>query len=232
MIDIIRSKDRGLADHGWLNSRHTFSFGEYHNPARMGFSVLRVINEDRIQGGTGFDTHGHKDMEIISYVIDGALEHRDSTGTHAVIRPGEIQRMSAGSGVRHSEHNHLKDRATHFLQIWILPEKKGIAPGYDQKSFESDLACSDLLLVASHTGKQGSATLNQDVDIYACKAPAPGEKTLTTFAARHAWVQVVRGQVEVNGETLSAGDGAGLSQVERIALKWQADTEFLLLDLP
>ncbi len=232
MITVRKSQDRGPANHGWLKSQHTFSFGDYYDPNHMGYGVLRVINEDRIEGGTGFGTHGHRDMEIISYVIEGALEHKDSMGSDAVILPGEVQRMSAGTGVRHSEQNHLKDKETHFLQIWIIPEKEGIEPSYGQKSFANDFGCSDMILVASRSGKNGSVTINQDVDMYACQAQDAGEKTLKTFNHRHAWVQVIKGEVKVEGETLTNGDGAGIEKVEAIKLSWSKGSEFLVFDLP
>ena len=232
MIQVRRSNERGDAQHGWLNSKHTFSFAEYYDPKHMGFSVLRVINEDRIEGGTGFDTHGHRDMEIISYVIDGALEHKDSMGTDTVIKPGEVQRMSAGTGVRHSEYNHLKDQVTHFLQIWIMPAQLGVAPGYDQKSFRNDFSCSDLILVASQNGRNGSITINQDVDMYAAKAQDAGAKTLKTYKHRHIWVQVIKGDVRVEDVTLNSGDGAGITDVENIKLTWDAGSEFIVFDLP
>jgi len=232
MITLRKSNERGVADHGWLNSNHTFSFAEYYDPSHMGYGVLRVINEDRIEGGTGFGTHGHKDMEIISYVIDGALEHKDSMGTSAVIMPGEVQRMSAGTGVRHSEQNHLKDKKTHFLQIWIVPEKQGVAPGYAQKSFSNDFGCSDMILVASRSGKNGSITINQDVDMYVAKAQDAGEKVLKTFKHRHTWVQVIKGEVKVEGATLTNGDGAAIDDVEAMKLQWTKDSEFIVFDLP
>lgn len=232
MIQVRKSKDRGTADQGWLKSRHTFSFANYRDPAYMGFSVLRVINEDRIEGGTGFDTHGHKDMEIISYVIEGALEHKDSMGTSAIIMPGEIQRMSAGTGVRHSEHNKINDKKTHFLQIWIQPEQAGIKPSYDQKSFEGALAESDLILVGSKSGRNGSITVHQDVDIYIAKAQEAREKSHKTNVQRHLWIQVIRGTVEADGVSLSAGDGAGIEKVESLTLKWNQGSEFILFDMP
>lgn len=233
MIQVRKSNDRGHAQHGWLDSHHTFSFGEYYDPKFMGFSVLRVINEDRILGGTGFGTHGHRDMEIISYVIDGALEHKDSMGSDVIIKPGEVQRMSAGTGVRHSEYNHLQDKTTHFLQIWILPEKVGIEPGYDQKSFfQNDFSCSDMVLVASRNGKNGSVSINQDVDMYAVKATDEGEKLLKTFSHRHIWIQVIKGDVSVENETLNSGDGAGITGVENLRIKWPQGSEFLVFDLP
>ena len=232
MIKIRKSEERGKANHGWLKSNHTFSFANYYDPNQMGYSVLRVINEDRIDGGTGFDTHGHRDMEILSYVIEGALEHKDSMGTSAVIMPGEVQRMSAGTGVKHSEQNHLKDKVTHFLQIWIMPEEEGIAPSYDQKSFSNDFGCSDMILVASKSGKNGSITINQDVDMYVAKAQVAGEKTLKTFKHRHTWVQVIKGEVKVEGATLTNGDGAAIDDVEIMKLQWTKDSEFIVFDLP
>lgn len=232
MIQVRKSEDRGVADHGWLKSRHTFSFADYYDPKQMGFSVLRVINEDRIQGGTGFGTHPHRDMEIISYVIEGALQHKDSMGNETVIKPGEVQRMSAGTGVRHSEYNQLQDRTTHFLQIWIMPEQAGIEPGYDQKAFANDFACSDLILVASKNGRNGSVTIHQDVDMYAAKAQDAGEKNLKTFKHRHLWVQVISGHVSVDGTKLGAGDGAGITDVETLKLQWDKGAEFILFDLP
>lgn len=232
MIQVRRSNERGDANHGWLKSKHTFSFADYYDPNHMGFGALRVINEDRIDGGTGFGTHGHRDMEIISYVIDGALEHKDSMGTDTVIKPGEVQRMSAGTGIRHSEQNHLKDKTTHFLQIWIMPEKNGIAPGYDQKSFTNDFSCSDLILVGSKNGRNGSVSINQDVDMYAAKAQDAGEKTIKTFIHRNLWVQVIKGDVTVDTTELKTGDGAGVTGVESLNLKWTKGSEFILFDLP
>lgn len=231
MITIRKSKDRGLANHGWLNSNHTFSFGEYYDQKYMGYRDLRVINEDRIEGGTGFGTHGHKNMEIISYVIDGALEHRDSMGTNAVILPGEVQRMSAGTGVRHSEQNHLKDKITHFLQIWIIPEKEGGTPGYEQKSFQNDFKSNDLILVASKNGKNGSITINQDVDMYVAKTQEAGERVLKTLKNRHTWIQVIKGEVKVEGATLTDGDGAAIDDVEDLKLEWSKNSEFIVFDL-
>lgn len=232
MIQVRRSNERGDANHGWLKSKHTFSFADYYDEKHMGFGPLRVVNEDRIEGGAGFGTHGHRDMEIISYVIDGALQHRDSMGNEAVIRPGEVQRMSAGTGVRHSEMNDMKDRVTHFLQIWIMPEAQGLAPSYGQKDFSNDFGCSDMILVASHKGRNGSITMNQDVDMYVTRATDSGEKHLKTYAHRHIWIQVIKGRVAVEGESLAAGDGAGIQGLEALSLKWDAGSEFILFDMP
>ncbi|CAN5623973.1 pirin family protein [soil metagenome] len=235
MIQVRKSADRGLAKHGWLNSQHTFSFADYHDENHMGFGPLRVINEDRIEGGTGFGTHAHRDMEIISYVIEGALQHKDSMGNETIIKPGEVQRLSAGTGIRHSEQNELKDKTTHFLQIWIMPEKTGITPGYGQKSFASDFVNeagrSELILVASKSGKNGSITINQDVDMYVAKAPDAGEKHLKTSAHRRLWVQVIRGGVTVESTKLLAGDGAAISEVETLNVKWEQDSEFIVFDM-
>ncbi|MBC7386566.1 MAG: pirin family protein [Cryobacterium sp.] len=232
MITLRRSKERGFADHGWLKSNHTFSFADYYDPRQMGFGPLRVINEDRIDGGTGFGTHSHRDMEILSYVVKGALEHKDSMGNETVIRPGEVQRLTAGTGIRHSEKNHQEKEPTHFLQIWIMPDQEELTPGYGQKSFEGDFGCSDLVLVASKSGKNGSITLNQDVDLYVAKAQDAGEKHLKTFDHRHLWVQVISGEVEVEGEKLSSGDGAGIEKVSQLKLTWVKGSEFLLFDMP
>lgn len=232
MISLRRSNERGHANHGWLDSFHTFSFADYYDEAHMGFSVLRVINEDRIEGGMGFSTHGHRDMEIISYVIDGAVEHKDSMGSNTIIQTGDVQRMSAGTGVRHSEYNHLKDKVTHFLQIWILPEKKGIQPSYDQKSFTADFQRNDLVLVASKSGEEGSITVNQDVRIYACHGKASGNKLLQNKGQRKFWLQVVKGSVQVEGETLHPGDGAGLENLSELNIQWAQNSEFLVFDLP
>lgn len=232
MIKIRKSSERGKANHGWLDARHTFSFGDYHDPAHMGFSVLRVINEDRVVGGAGFPTHGHKDMEIITYIVDGVLEHQDSLGNKATISPGEVQRMSAGTGVRHSEYNHLKDKTTHLLQIWITPDKNNYPPSYEQKDFSAALAKNEMVLVASNTGRNGSVSLSQDVDIYALKSATDGDKILNTQEERFYWLQVISGVVTFNDVTVSAGDGISASMLTRIHLKWQQKSEFLLFDLP
>lgn len=232
MITIRKSSERGFANHGWLKSYHTFSFAEYSDPNHMGHGVLRVINEDCIAGDTGFGAHGHKDMEIITYVIDGVLEHKDSMGTSALIFPGDVQRMSAGTGVRHSEKNSLKDDTTHILQIWITPEKEGTAPSYEQKSFSSDLATNDMILVASKNGQNGSITINQDVEIYVTRAKAAGEKVLRTLKHRRTWVQVIKGNITVEEVTLTVGDGAAIDDKESIHFHWSKDSEFIVFNLP
>jgi len=232
MIKIRRSGDRGYAQHGWLEARHTFSFADYHDPEHMGFSVLRVINEDKIVGGAGFPTHGHKDMEILTYVIEGALEHKDSMGNAAVIKPGEVQRMSAGTGVRHSEFNSLKNERTHILQIWIVPDKKYYEPSYEQKDFSRQLSEGGLTLVASQSGRDGSVSLHQDVDLYALKSEFAGERIVNTQPDRFYWLQVVKGQVKANEAVLSSGDAMCASVLSRIHLRWSDHSEFLLFDLP
>ena len=232
MIRIRKSQDRGHANHGWLEARHSFSFADYFDPAHMGFSVLRVINEDKVAGGAGFPTHSHQNMEIITYIVDGELEHKDSMGNTATIKPGEVQRMSAGTGVRHSEYNHLKEQQTHLLQIWILPEKSGVIPGYEQKDFSERLQGGDLVLVASNSGRDGSVSMNQDADIYALKSVKAGEKILNTDETRFYWLQVIKGVVKFNDVSFSAGDAASASVLSRIHLQWQGNSEFLLFDLP
>lgn len=232
MIKIRKSSERGYANHGWLEARHTFSFADYRDPAHMGFSVLRVINEDRVAGGAGFPTHGHQNMEIITYIIEGALEHKDSMGNTAVIKPGEVQRMSAGTGVRHSEFNNSKENKTHLLQIWIIPDKEGYPPSYEQKDFKSKLASNELCLVASNHGRDGSVSLSQDVDMYALKSATAGERILNTQEGRFYWLQVVSGVVSFNNVSIGAGDGLSASMESRIHLKWQPSSEFILFDLP
>jgi redox-sensitive bicupin YhaK (pirin superfamily) len=232
MIKIRKSNERGVAEHGWLSSRHTFSFADYYDQNQMGFSVLRVINEDKIVGGSGFPTHGHKDMEIISYVIEGELQHKDSMGNAVIIKPGEVQRMSAGTGVRHSEFNNFQDKTTHFLQIWVLPEKKDLPPSYGQKDFSKSLAAGEMVLVGSYHGRDGSININQDIDLYAVKSPAAGEKILNTDVNRSYWLQMIKGVVKFNDVSVAAGDGLSSTALTRIHLKWSAGSEFLLFDLP
>jgi redox-sensitive bicupin YhaK (pirin superfamily) len=198
----------------------------------MGFSVLRVINEDRVAGGAGFPTHAHQNMEIITYIVDGVLEHKDSMGNTATISPGEVQRMSAGTGVRHSEYNHLKDKKTHLLQIWILPDQAGYPPGYEQKDFSKKFESGEVLLLASNTGRDGSVSLGQDVDLYGLKSSQAGERILNTDETRSYWLQVINGVVKFNEVTLAAGDGLSATLLTRIHLSWQPKSEFLLFDLP
>jgi hypothetical protein len=233
MITIRKAADRGHFDHGWLDTRHTFSFASYHDEAHMGFRALRVVNEDRVKPGEGFGTHGHRDMEIISYVLAGALAHRDSTGGEGVLRPGEVQRMSAGTGVTHSEFNGSREAPVHFLQIWILPDRPGHRPSYEQKLFPEAERKGKLRLVASPDAAAGSLTLHQDARVYATILGS-GEAVRHALApGRHAWVQVARGEVTVNGRTLRAGDGAALSDETEVALEGSgaAGGEALVFDL-
>jgi redox-sensitive bicupin YhaK (pirin superfamily) len=231
MITRRPSDARGLADHGWLKSRHTFSFAEYHDPAHMGFRNLRVINEDRVAPGQGFGTHGHRDMEIISYVLDGELGHRDSMGTGSVIRPGDVQRMTAGTGVRHSEMNPSPETPVHFFQIWLLPERAGIAPGYEQKRFEDSEKRGRLRLVAARDGRDGAITLHADAELYAGLL-APGDRVrLDLRPGRHAWIQVARGTLTANGLPLEAGDGAAVSDESAVDITASSDAEVLVFDL-
>ena len=231
MISVRKAADRGSVDFGWLDSRHSFSFGSYYDPQHMGYGNLRVINEDRVQPGQGFGTHGHRDMEIISYVISGSLEHRDSMGNGSVIRPGDVQRMSAGTGVLHSEYNHSGTDPVHFLQIWILPERNGLAPGYEQKHFAIDDRRNRLRLVATRDGRDGSLVVHQDVDLYAA-VMADGSRVEHRLAAgRNAWVQVVAGSLDIGDARLDAGDGAAIAGTERLTLTALGETEFLLFDM-
>ena len=232
MLEIRRAGDRGHAQHGWLDSWHSFSFADYYDPAHMGFGPLRVINEDRIQPGTGFGTHGHRDMEIISYVLAGALGHRDSMGTGSTIVPGDVQRMSAGRGVQHSEQNHDKAGTTHFLQIWIEPSVRGIAPGYEQKHFDAASKRGRLRLVASPDGAQGSVTIHQDARIYAGLFDGAERAALAIAPGRRAYLHLVRGKLTVNGTPLAAGDALKMSGVAEITVENGAGAEALLFDLP
>ena len=231
MLAIRHSEDRGLASQGWLHSRHTFSFGNYHDPKFMGFGALRVINEDKVQPGQGFGTHGHQDMEIISYVLDGALEHKDSIGTGSVISPGDVQRMTAGSGVRHSEFNHSDSEIVHFLQIWILPQKTGMEPSYEQKAFSKDEKKGVFRLVGSQNGRDGSVVIHQDVDLYATIFEDNGEVSHELATDRKGWVQVARGTVQINGNQLVQGDGVAIEKVGTITLVGTLDAEVLLFDM-
>lgn len=231
MLTIRRSHERGQADHGWLKSFHSFSFADYHDPAHMGFGNLRVINEDRIAPGTGFGTHGHRDMEIISYVLEGALAHRDSLGNGASITPGEVQRMSAGTGVRHSEFNHAAERETHFLQIWILPSRAGIAPGYEQKRFDEASKRGRLCLVAAPGGRDGAVTLHADASIHVGLFDGDESAELALAPGRLGYVYVARGELSVGGHALSAGDAAMLRDEPAVRLARGHGAEVLVFDL-
>jgi quercetin 2,3-dioxygenase len=228
---IRRAAERGFADHGWLRSFHTFSFADYHDPAHMGFRTLRVINEDRVEPGRGFGTHSHRDMEIVSYVLAGSLAHKDSMGSSGVIRPGDVQRMSAGTGVSHSEFNNSRADLVHFLQIWILPVRRNLTPGYEQKHFAAEERRGRLRLIASPTGRDDSVTLHQDAEIHAALI-APGQRVAHELASgRGAWLHVARGAVTVGGTALEAGDAAAFEQPGAIEITARDDAELLLFDL-
>ncbi len=232
MIRLRPGNERGHANHGWLDTYHSFSFADYYDPGEMGWSVLRVINEDRVQPGMGFDSHGHRDMEIVTYVLAGALQHRDSMGNGAVIRPGDVQRMSAGRGVRHSEFNASREEPVHLLQIWIQPAVAGIPPSYEQKYFAPEEKRGRLRVVASPDGREGSVTLHQDAALYAALL-APGETVTHALApGRRAYVHLVRGAVEVNGVRLTGGDGAKIADETQLAIAAAEEAEVLLFDLP
>lgn len=232
MLQIIRRNERGHADHGWLNTYHTFSFADYYNPKMMGFRALRVINEDRVTGGQGFGTHGHANMEILSYVVKGAIAHKDSRGGEEVLRPHEWQRMTAGTGIRHSEYNPSKTDKLHFYQIWILPEKDDLEPGYEQKMFVPEEKSGKLRLVASQDARDGSLKINQDVSVYNSILMVGESVSYDLANDRYAWLQVVKGTLKINGEMLYAGDGAAISQEKLLKIKGlESETEFLLFDL-
>ena len=231
MLTVRKSQDRGYADHGWLHSYHSFSFAGYHDPEHMGFGNLRVINEDRIAAGMGFGTHGHRDMEIISYVLSGELAHKDSMGNIKGIPPGDVQRMSAGTGVQHSEFNHAQGQTTHFLQIWLLPDVQGIAPGYEQKAFTDAEKRGTLRRVASPDGAEGSVTVHADATIYAGLFDGGESATLALDLARKTYVHLVRGALQVNGQALSAGDAALIEKETALALAEGRDAEVLVFDL-
>jgi quercetin 2,3-dioxygenase len=230
MLRIRRSHERGHANHGWLDSYHSFSFAEYHDPAHMGYGSLRVINEDRVQPGAGFAPHGHRDMEIVSYVLEGALEHKDSLGTGSVIRPGDVQRMSAGTGVRHSEFNASASEPVHFLQIWIVPEQRDLPPSYEQKHFPPEQMQNRLRPIASPDGREGSVLLHQDAVIYAAHLNGGGALRYRLAPRRRVYVQVARGNVILNGQTLSAGDGAAV-EAEDLEFSGTEPAEALVFDL-
>jgi redox-sensitive bicupin YhaK (pirin superfamily) len=231
MLTIRRAQDRGHADHGWLNTHHTFSFADFYDPAHMGFRALRVINDDTVEGGQGFGKHGHRDMEIISYVLEGALAHEDSTGTGETIRPGDVQRMSAGSGVMHSEYNASKTDAVHFLQIWLVPDKRGIAPSYEQKRFEDEDKRGKLRLVASPDARDGSLTIHTDALVYAGLFDKGERGELSIAKGRHAWIHVARGTVKVNDQALGAGDGIAVSDEASVKIEGVDGGEVIAFDL-
>lgn len=232
MIEIRKSDERGYADHGWLKSYHSFSFADYYDPRHVQFGPLRVINEDRVAPGMGFGTHGHRDMEIISYVLDGELAHKDSIGNGSVIRPGDVQRMSAGTGVRHSEYNHAAHDTTHFLQIWVIPAENGIEPGYEERHFPAEEKRGKLRLVVSPDGAEGSVVIHQDARLYAGLFDGDEAATLAIAPGRRAYVHVARGAITVNGQALGAGDAAKLEAVEAITLAQGSEAEVLVFDLP
>ncbi|MCU1290137.1 MAG: Pirin domain protein [Acidobacteria bacterium] len=232
MIKIRKSDERGAANFGWLDTRYTFSFNTYYDPRFMGFRDLRVINEDWVAPSQGFGTHGHKDMEIITYIVEGALAHKDSSGGSEVLRPHEVQRMTAGRGIQHSEFNPSADEKVHLLQIWILPEKDNLEPGYEQTYFAPETKQGKLKLVASRGGDDGSVKINQDVKLYSSLLKTGEQLSHELAANRHAWIQIVKGSIDLNGETLQAGDGAAVSDEKVLQIKSTADeTEFLLFDL-
>ncbi len=231
MIEIIPSETRGSADHGWLKARHTFSFAEYHNPQRVRFGPLRVINEDRIAPGQGFGTHPHKDMEIVTYPISGAIEHKDSMGNGTVISAGEVQRMTAGSGIQHSEFNHSQTDELHLLQIWMFPERKDLEPGYEQKLFSREDKLNQLRLIASREGRDGSITVHQQVDLYASVLQQDSEVELPIAESNKVFVQVVLGDVTVNGQTATAGDGVQITGENHLSVACQTEAEFLVFDM-
>jgi len=231
MISIRKAEERGHFNHGWLDTFHTFSFADYYDPENMGFRTLRVINDDRVAPGGGFPTHGHRDMEIVTYVLEGALAHRDSMGTGSIIRPGEVQRMSAGTGVRHSEMNPSDEEWVHLLQIWILPERPNITPSYEQTAFSTEERSGKLRLVASHDGREGSVTIHQDAELYATLLDGGQSVTHEFKPNRYGWLHVARGEAEINGTKLRAGDGAAIADEKSITISGQG-SELLLFDLP
>jgi redox-sensitive bicupin YhaK (pirin superfamily) len=231
MIQLRPAEERGRTDWGWLDSRHTFSFGEYYDEAHMGFRTLRVINDDRVQGGAGFGTHGHRDMEILSYVLDGALAHKDSSGGGGVIRPGEIQFMRAGTGVTHSEYNHSRAEPVHFLQIWIEPDRAGLKPTYGQRTFDRETASRQFVLLASRDGRDGTIQVQQDVDLWVGLLGEGDRRAFSLRPGRHAWVHLARGAVSVNGTPLREGDGAAVSGETGLEFLAREPSELLLFDL-
>ncbi len=231
MITIRKSEDRGHFDLGWLDTYHTFSFDQYHDPNHMGFHTLRVINEDRVQPGRGFPTHSHRDMEIVTYILEGALQHQDSMGNGSIIRPGDVQRMTAGTGIAHSESNPSQTDAVHLLQIWILPNKRGLKPGYEQKAFSQEDRRAILRLIASEDARDGSVRIHQDVNVYASLLEIGQEVVHRLAPNRHAWIQVARGAIAVNGEKLNESDGAAISGESNLTIVGHESAETLLFDL-
>jgi quercetin 2,3-dioxygenase len=230
-LTLRKAEERGRANFGWLDSHHTFSFGHYYDPAHMGFGPLRVINDDRVAPGGGFPTHPHADMEIVSYVLEGGLQHKDSIGTGSVIRPGDVQRMSAGTGIRHSEFNASKEEPVHFLQIWIVPEQRGLPPGYQQKTFTPEEKRGKLRLVGSRAGRDGSVTIHRDVDLYATLLGAGESVSHDLAPGRIAWVQLAGGSASINGTPLAAGDGVAVQDAGRLTLTGTDEAEILLFDM-
>ena len=231
MIRVRPAAERGRTEWGWLDSRHTFSFGEYHDPEHEGFRALRILNDDRVRPGAGFGAHGHRDMEILSYVLEGALEHKDSAGGGGVIRPGEIQFMRAGTGVTHSEFNHSKAEPVHFLQVWIIPDQRGLKPAYGQLTFDREAAARSFVLLASRDGRQGSIQVHQDVDLWGTSIGAGQGRELRLRPGRHGWIHVARGSVSVNGTLLGEGDGAAVSGEESLQFRSETGAEVLMFDL-
>jgi len=230
-VHVLPSKARGWADHGWLQSHHSFSFADFYNPNQMGYRSLRVINEDKVAGGTGFPTHPHRDMEIVTYIVSGALEHKDSTGGHSVIKRGEVQRMTAGTGVRHSEYNASKTEPVRLLQIWLLPNARNLKPGYEQKLFAEADKHNQLRLVVAPDGRDGALSIHQDVSLYASVLDAGKAVEHAMAKGRGAWVQVVSGSLLVNDQVIGAGDGAAIEEADRLRIVANENSEFLLFDL-
>jgi redox-sensitive bicupin YhaK (pirin superfamily) len=231
MITLRRSDERGRTKLDWLDSRHTFSFGEYHDPRNMGFRDLRVINEDRVSPGKGFGTHSHRDMEIITYVLEGAVEHKDSTGNQTIIRPGDVQRMSAGTGISHSEYNPSKTEPVHFLQIWILPQQQNLAPSYEQRAFDLEKNRGRWILVAAKDGRDGAVTVHQDVALSVARLLPGQQASYRLKPGRHAWLHAARGNITLNGAALNEGDGAAVSDEEILEVGAVEDAEVLIFDL-
>lgn len=231
MIEVRKAQDRGQANYGWLNTHYTFSFANYYDPNYLGFRSLRVINEDRVIGGAGFETHGHRDMEIITYILEGCLEHKDSLGNGSLIKPGEIQRMTAGRGILHSEFNHSPTDLVHLLQIWIIPSQRGLNPSYEQQTIDLDKTPVQLQLIAAPPGKNGTVTIHQDVNLYAAKLTTGDRLSFSLSSERYGWIQVARGAIILNGITLDSGDGAAISEETNLDIEATTGAEILFFDL-